>query len=421
MWRTERAALIIIFLVGFLGQSFAQTNNSPYTVNGLGDINPLGFTTNQGMGGLGVSNGQTWYLNNVNPAMLTKNHFTVFEAGLSLENRKIADGAGKQTNFSGGLSYIALGLPVMVNKWSASVGIMPYSIVNYDILEKTVLDTVDVNYSYTGDGGLSQVFFANGFKVAKNLSLGVKASLIFGTIKKETKVTGVDIDVPFPYVSSRKSETSMSGVTFTTGLVYKIELDKKTFINTGLTYAFASNLGAENIETGELSVRGAVRTISIDTLTNSFNQKVHLPSSFAFGVSFEKLNKLTFGVDVHLTQWGDYKNVENTPHSLINTSKIIVGAEYTPDYTSVNGFLNRATYRVGIEQEKLPFKLSGEQINDFGINFGGSFPVGLSSLNIGFKIGQRGTTKNNLVKENYFRINFGVSFNDRWFQRRVLN
>ena len=31
--------------------------------------------------------------------------------------------------------------------------------------------------------------------------------------------------------------------------------------------------------------------------------------------------------------------------------------------------------------------------------------------------GIRGTTDSNLIRENYFRVVFSVSINDRWFQR----
>jgi hypothetical protein len=36
---------------------------------------------------------------------------------------------------------------------------------------------------------------------------------------------------------------------------------------------------------------------------------------------------------------------------------------------------------------------------------------------LGAQYGQMGTTANNLVKENYWRINFGFTFCDRWFQK----
>jgi len=39
-------------------------------------------------------------------------------------------------------------------------------------------------------------------------------------------------------------------------------------------------------------------------------------------------------------------------------------------------------------------------------------------LNFGFEIGQRGTTINNLIQENYFKIYFGISIYEWWFIKR---
>ncbi len=39
-------------------------------------------------------------------------------------------------------------------------------------------------------------------------------------------------------------------------------------------------------------------------------------------------------------------------------------------------------------------------------------------LNLGFEYGQKGNTNMGLIKENYYGINIGLSFNDVWFKRR---
>jgi len=58
-------------------------------------------------------------------------------------------------------------------------------------------------------------------------------------------------------------------------------------------------------------------------------------------------------------------------------------------------------------------------VNDFGINFGLSMPVSrFSSLDLAFKIGKRGNLLENTIEENYFKIYFGVTFNDQWFIKR---
>jgi hypothetical protein len=63
-------------------------------------------------------------------------------------------------------------------------------------------------------------------------------------------------------------------------------------------------------------------------------------------------------------------------------------------------------------------------INDFGINigFGLPLPKQLSSINIGFEYGQRGTIINNLIKENYFNVKLSLSLNSiNWFKTRKID
>jgi len=61
-------------------------------------------------------------------------------------------------------------------------------------------------------------------------------------------------------------------------------------------------------------------------------------------------------------------------------------------------------------------------LKDFGINFGLSLPVArYSSLDLGVKLGKRGDINTNTVVENYFKIYFGVTFNDQWFIKRKFD
>lgn len=65
--------------------------------------------------------------------------------------------------------------------------------------------------------------------------------------------------------------------------------------------------------------------------------------------------------------------------------------------------------------------LKNESINDYGMTFGLGLPVGLSKINIGFELGKKGTTTQNLIQENYFNLNIGLSLSDLWFRKREIN
>ena len=93
-----------------------------------------------------------------------------------------------------------------------------------------------------------------------------------------------------------------------------------------------------------------------------------------------------------------------------------------PQYNSFSSYFKRTVYRAGIRFEKSGLVINDESIKEFGISFGIGLPVGesrlLSNANIGFEYGQRGTTKNNLIQEDFLNVQLSLSLNDRWFQKR---
>jgi hypothetical protein len=85
--------------------------------------------------------------------------------------------------------------------------------------------------------------------------------------------------------------------------------------------------------------------------------------------------------------------------------------------------LKRVTYRAGARFSKSGIVVDNKEINDFGITFGMGLPLGrnLSNINLGFELGKRGTKYGDLVEESYFKVNVGLSLNDKWFIPRKIN
>jgi hypothetical protein len=104
-----------------------------------------------------------------------------------------------------------------------------------------------------------------------------------------------------------------------------------------------------------------------------------------------------------------------------------LGTEYIPNAEQPTKLINVTSFRFGIHYEKTPFLISNEVVNDFGINFGVSVPLssfwGLSHLNVGATLGQRGNiSTTGLVRENYVKLNLGFSLQDiTWFSKQRFN
>ena len=77
----------------------------------------------------------------------------------------------------------------------------------------------------------------------------------------------------------------------------------------------------------------------------------------------------------------------------------------------------------GFYVEKTGLIINNQSINEIGMTFGVGIPIGdmFSNMNIAFEIGKRGTTKQNLVKENFMNLKMSLSLNDRWFIKRKYN
>ena len=83
------------------------------------------------MAGVGYSQPQYWYINNQNPALLVYNTFTTFEAGVIAETRTIKSDSTSQKEKGGNMNYLVLSFPIKRDKWTTSVGLMPFTNVDY--------------------------------------------------------------------------------------------------------------------------------------------------------------------------------------------------------------------------------------------------------------------------------------------------
>jgi len=64
-------------------------------------------------------------------------------------------------------------------------------------------------------------------------------------------------------------------------------------------------------------------------------------------------------------------------------------------------------------------KIYGQQLQDYGITFGAGFNAKRSQLAYQFslEIGKRGTTQNNLIRENYVQAGITLLYRDFWFTK----
>ncbi len=424
---------LLLSTVSVLG-AIAQSASSPYSLFGIGIVSKRGLVYQNNMGGLGISNGKVWILNNINPALLPLNNFSTFEAGLYTEKRTLNTSDLKQSNTNGGLSYLTFAFPITNGKWTMAVGLMPFSDVSYNITTSSNVvnrEEATANYQYTGNGGINQVYVSNGWQIIPNfLSIGARVGYAFGSVNDESFIDiservyiNEEDTVGFPkqFNSSVFKRTSRySDFLLEGGLNMRKRFGKKMEVNLGFIYELASNMNTKRDETLEIVDDSPFPPT--DSILTNVKGTTFLPQKFGGGLSITKIYKWTFGVDFYSQDWTKYKSDFGAENGFTNSYEIIVGGEFTPDFFSATSYLKRVTYQFGFNYEQTPVMINNTNIDDFGINFGVSLPVGSASIfTVGFNYGQQGTVSDGLVKEDYFKIRLGMTFNDRsygWYRNQ---
>jgi hypothetical protein len=415
----------LISLMLWSNSSFSQVTLSPYSAIGIGDILDPTTASKFGMAGLGVSNGTYFSLNIVNPALLHYNRVALFSAAVLAETKTISqEGFEPYAVGSGQLNHMALAFPLISGKLSTSLVLNPYSAVNYNVSFQVPIEghpTDSAFISAKGDGGIDQLSLSFGGEILSGLSVGLRASYLFSSIRKEGK-SFVPLTTANNYVATINERVSFQDFMFGLGVAYKYKIGETSSLNVGATYDFKTEVDSKLFTRfdQELITGG---TVFGDTIEDNTPIKVTLPTKMAVGFSYNYKNKMLLGVDYTVQDWSESKDFGTDQTIYSKREKYVFGAEITPDINSINNYFKRMTYRFGASYTNTPYILGDTQISDFGINFGMSLPVvRFSSLDFGVQLGSRGTLTNNLIQENYFKVYFGVSFNDsRWFLQPKFN
>lgn len=426
--------ILITFFLLLSAILFAQrTNSSPYSYFGIGEQFKATTVEQSSMGGIGVAFSNYKFLNFTNPAAYADLRYTTYSFGLLNNDLTIKSGTTKQSSVSTSLSYIALGFPIG-NKAAFSVGMQPVSSVGYS-LSNSVTDS-DGNLTqfslFEGNGGVSRIYGSFGIKVLKDFSLGVEGDFNFGNV--ENSIASIKADVS---LSTKFNEiTNIRGGSVKFGAQYHKELKNKLTVSAGATVKLSSNLnvtGNDYLYSLTFSPTGAEiprDTVSATDISGKFN----LPLKSTIGIGVGKFDKWYAGIEYEnqdaLTSTGLLSSGNNSAYRYGKSNRISLGGFYLPKVNSISSYWERVTYRAGVRFEKTGLLVDGSgnntnftPVDDFGISFGLGLPLKrLSTVNMGFEFGKRGTLENNLIQENYFNFRLSLSLTDmNWFIQRKID
>jgi hypothetical protein len=421
----RKLALGVLSTLLLISEGFGQNSASTYSALGIGEFNYGGQIQNQGMGGLGISFGTGWSANAVNPALTTRNTIFNFQASLNYKRIDVANDTESSLVDGGGLSYLAISLPVKTGKFTAGMGLGQISSINYRLkVDSPIANSALIANNYLeGDGGISEAYVNFGYLVAKNLSIGVHGSYLFGSSIRSNQLLVFDQKgVEVGRASEYYERISVSDVAVKVGAHYFFKTSEKSNLHLGAIYqTFGDVNGTAFAKLAPIGQASSPKTDG-DLIANNERGNIYLPSRYGFGVSYEKNNKFVVGLEGQMQDFAQYRNFFGEPLSLQAAQKVGLGFQIVPDFTDFDKLLNRSTYRMGLEWMRTPYFINQTTINDIGINFGTSIPVNqLSLVNMAMKVGRRGTVDNGLIREAYVNFSLGFSLNDNsWFYKRVF-
>ena len=408
-------SLVAVFCIVFSITASAQLGtSSPYSRFGLGDLQGNVFPEYNALGGGATALSSSNSVNPSNPASYTsfKANSFLFSTGGLHKTTRIQNSTDKQIANNSAFSHLTIAFPIS-RKLGASIGMLPYSNIGYTLNARDDEENTDMTYS--GDGGISKVYFGGAYEPFKGFSLGVNASYLFGGLNRRKKL---DYDDESYFDARSNSSINLKGYYYELGLMYKKELANEKQVTFGLTANNNSSIRAKQTNIVE-TIAGANEIIK-DTALSSMNPGViNLPQYISAGLSYRDGEKWLLIADYSMQNWENYSLFDERD-VLNNSMRLSGGMQYTPEFNSVTKYYKRMQYRLGAAYSNTPLMLNDTQLKEMSVSFGFGIPVRKSrtKYDISLTLGQRGTTDNNLIKEQFVKFGLSVSYDGIWFVKR---
>ena len=407
---------LVVVLFVFCGLSaFAQLGtSSPYSRFGLGDLQGNAFPVYNALGGGVTALSSSNSVNSSNPASYTSfraNSFLFSTGGLH-NTTQIQNSTDKQVVNNSAFSHLTIAFPIS-SKLGASFGMLPYSNIGYTLNARDTV--VNADMIYTGDGGLSKVYFGGAYEPFKGFSVGINASYLFGGLNRRKKL---DYDDESFFDSRSNSSINLKGYYYELGLLYKKELANEKELSFGLTANNNSTLRAKRTNIVE-TISGPYEIVK-DTASNIVEWgEVTLPNYISTGLMYRDGEKWLLIADYSMQNWADYTLLGESD-DLSNSMRLSGGLQYTPEFNSVTKYYKRMQYRLGAAYSNTPLTLNDTQLKEMSVSFGFGIPVKKSrtKYDVSLTLGQRGTTDNSLIKEQFVKFGLSVSYDGIWFVKR---
>lgn len=384
--------------------------------------------------GIGMRNGKVVNVQNPASYSAVDSLTMIFDVGVSGQITNFKEG-GRRINAKTANFDYAVAAFRLLPKVGFSFGVVPYSNIGYNYYAAAYND-LNVSYSgasyynetHEGDGGFSQAFVGMGWEMLKGFSLGFNASYFWGKYNKTISIVNSD-----SYVNTltKTYSTSVSSWKLDLGAQYQRALGKNDVLTVGATVGIGHKIGGEaKLITDNYNNQTALSTVSRDSVPDAFE----LPFTFGVGASLLHNDRLTVGVDYQMQKWssidypwqtGNVTAEHKAGYQMVSgmmrdRHKVTLGADWVPNPMS-RRYMGHVHYRMGVSYATPYYNInSGKGPRELCVSAGFGIPLmnswnNRSMLNISAQ--WVNTSASGLIRENSFRLNIGLTFNERWFAK----
>ena len=430
--KIERILLLSAFLI--IGVTLSAQDGTygaytPYSIYGIGDLSKEGTAYNKSMGGTGIAARNRRVINYLNPAAVTARDSLSFMAdfGLTESNKVFKQGDIRSAHNTFNIYDFVMSFPIYRSS-AFMVGLTPFSDMGYDFSSyetdpNIIGNTGNITYDSYGTGSVYQLFVGAGVTFWKQLSLGAEMIYYFGNLDK---VTNMDYANSSYRSVNSGSELTVRGVTGKFGLQYEQKLGGDVSMVIGATYRMGTDMKgySKNYRYANQSSVTDTLKYSVDTLAGS---GMKFGDEIGIGLAVKGGERWSAEFNYVRSDWSN-SGFDTAPgFSVIGESRFTstvsqsfrAGFEFVPNRNDIRYYYKKCAYRAGVYYDQAYYKLDGHNVNSMGLTLGVTLPVFrlYNGISLGVDIGQRASTRNNMIRERYATFNIGFNIHDIWFRK----
>ena len=413
--RKLKSISVILLALGFCLQVNAQST-STYTRYGVGDVLYSYSARSLSMGHSGSALINKDYVEVLNPASWSALSRTRIEFSFIYNGMLLSNGTESKYYGDGDFKGFTFAFPVsQENGIGVAMGLVPYSRLNYLIVQKDLDEGSSAGRytaTYEGKGGLSKLFIGGSVIAPADFIFGATFEYYFGNLKYNSKI---EFDNTTVFPSEYELRYGPTGFGTTLGLIspnLSGVFNSETITDARLS--LSTNIISElNVDTSLIT-----RSSSIIDSIGTGETKMEVPYRINAGLGVTFSEKYILVMDYYFQPWTEFKLNKIKQKNLKNSHKVSLGFEYRPKRQIGASYWEQIMLRAGLSFEKAQYTFNGNDIDQYSAFAGFSLPLSPeNTFDFAFEYSMRGTTENNLLKENFFRFNLGISFGDIWFLR----